>query len=380
MTLLFSNKKLFTPGPTTISDEAIRAMSVPSTYHRSAEFYDSFSNCRKLLAPFFGSSSLPYIFTSSGSGAMEAAIVNFTNPDDEVLVVVGGKFGQRWSEISDSYDCRTTKIAIQPGSSPSVDQVSNALKQNPNLKAVFIQASETSTGAFYPIERIATEIRSQFDGLIIVDAISALCAHEIKMDDWGIDIVVGGSQKGLGTPPGLSFIALSPKATEHFSNRPRFYFDLKREMKGQDQGRSAFTPAAGLIMGLEQALTTLNRYGVDQVIGHHKKLADAARAAISGLGLELFVKDSYSHAVTSFLPPVGISADDLLKSMKAEDQIIFSGGQDDLKGKILRIGHLGFMSRLELLTGICALEFALAKLGAKNSFGAGVSQAMQVLK
>jgi len=380
MTLLFSNKKLFTPGPTTTSEQAIQAMSAPSTYHRDPEFYESFTNCRKLLAPFFGSQALPYIFTSSGTGAMEAAVVNFTSPGDEVLSVVGGKFGQRWFDISDSYGCKTHKLAVKPGSSPTAEQISASLKANPQIKAVLIQASETATGASYPVEKIAKLIRAQFNGLIMVDAISALCAHEIKMDAWGLDVVIGGSQKGLGVPPGLSFINLSAKAHDSFSDRSRFYFDLKREMKGQDEGRSAFTPAAGLIVGLEQSLKTLNQLGVDQVVNHHKKLTEAARAAITGLGLELFVKDSYSHAVTSFLPPAGISASDLLKSMKADDQIIFSGGQDELKGKILRLGHLGFMSRLDLITGLSALEFALVKLGAKIQLGDGVAQAMKILK
>ncbi len=380
MTLIFSNKKLFTPGPTTTSEEAIRCMSDPNIYHRSPEFYESFTNCRTLLAPFFGSARHPYLFTSSGTGAMEAAVTNFTDEGDEVIAVVGGKFGDRWAEISSNYKCLTTRLEVTAGTSPSAEQISNLLAQRPNTRALLIQASETSTGAFYPIEKIVKEIRPRFKGLIMVDAISALCAHEIKMDEWGLDVVIAGSQKGLGIPPGLAFIAFSEKAEHQMSQRPRFYFDLRREMGGQEAGKSAFTPAAGLIVGLEQTLRQLNEYGVSRVIDHHKQLTDATRAGIESMGLELFVKDSFSHAVTSFLPPKEVSATDLLQEMKKQDQVIFSGGQDDLKGKILRMGHLGFMSRLELLTGLCALEFALQKTGAPTTLGQGVTRAMGILK
>jgi aspartate aminotransferase-like enzyme len=348
-------------------------------YHRTESFYEDFLECRQLLAPFFGAQRLPLLLTASGSGAMEAAVTNFTNRDDSVLVVVGGKFGERWLKLCQAFGCKIKVLNVAWGNAPTPDEVT---KQAEGTRAVFFQANETSTGAFFPVEGICRSLRSSgYNGTIVVDAISALCAHPIAMDNWGIDCVVSGSQKGFGVPPGLAFVGLSERADSLFSTRERFYFDLRLELKGQAGGRSAFTPAISLILGLKTALHAMHQGGgIQAVFDHHLRLATAARASCYAMNLKLFAEHCPSNALTAMTVPAGIDGSQLLKSILQNDDAILAGGQDELKGKIVRLAHLGFIDRLDLVSGIAALEFGLQAKGHKFELGAGVAAAMAILK
>lgn len=369
--------RLFCPGPTPVPGVARKAMQHLDTYHRTDDFYQEFQRCRELLAPFFGAKRLPLILTASGSGAMEAAVTNFTASGDEVLVVVGGKFGERWQKLCIAYGCKPLVLQVKWGEAPLPSDVAELAK---GKKAVFFQANETSTGAFFPVKEIALALRqSGFEGSIVVDAISALCAHPIELDSWGLDCVVSGSQKGFGIPPGLAFVGLSERAESLFSSRERFYFDLRLELKGQGNGQSAFTPATSLILGLKASLERMLEFGIEEVFGHHQRLADAARASCIAMGLELLAAKFPSNALTAMKLPTGINGSALIKTITANDGAILAGGQDALKGKIIRLAHLGFIDRLDLICGIAAIEFGLTQVGHEFELGSGVSAAMLAL-
>jgi aspartate aminotransferase-like enzyme len=375
----FTTDRLFCPGPTPVPSAAIQAGTETSVYHRTEEFYKAFRSTTEMLAPFCGSKNLPVILTSSGTGAMEAAVQNLTAAGDEVVVVSGGKFGERWEKLAGAYQLRPEVVKIGWGTAPTADLILAALGRQKNPKAIFLQANETSTGVAYPVEVLARAIRAKFAGLIVVDCISSLGAHPMEMDAWGIDCVVAGSQKGFGIPPGLAFISLSDKAWGSLSERPRFYFDLARERKAQLEGQTAWTPATTLILSLKKSLELLHETGLEQLALHHEQLAAATRAAASAMGLELFAKDYPSNSLTAVCVPPAIDGSKLVKRLKNRFGTIFAGGQDHLKGKIIRIAHLGFISRFDLLDGLAALEFALAEEGYQGDLGQGVKTAMQVL-
>jgi aspartate aminotransferase-like enzyme len=375
----FTTDRLYCPGPTPVPKAALDAGERTSIYHRSDEFYKVFRRTAELLQPLFGCTTPPVILASSGTGAMEAALANLTDAGDEVVVVNGGKFGERWEKLAKAYQCKTEAVALEWGTGPSSAQILAAIGRQSKTKAVFIQANETSTGAYYPVERLAREIRAQWDGLLVVDCISSLGAHTMRMNDWGIDAVVAGSQKGFGLPPGLAFVGLSERAWGRLSTRPRFYFDLERERKGQAEGRSAWTPALSLVFMLHAALEQMHEVGLDQVIAHHALLADASRAAVAAMGLTLFPKDFPSNALTSIVVPAGVDGQKLVKRVRQRFGMFFAGGQDQLKGKIVRFAHLGFVSRFDVLDGLAALEFALHEEGFRLDLGAGVKAAMVAL-
>lgn len=310
---------------------------------------------------------------------MEAAVLNLTAPGDRVAVVSGGKFGERWDKLTRTYGCDVNTLEIPWGTAPTVESILTLIKGKGETKALFIQANETSTGAYYKIEHIVPEIRKHFNGLIIVDCISSLCAHEMRMDEWGIDCVVAGSQKGFGLPPGLAFISLSDRAWNNLSNRPRFYFDLKKEREGQAGGRSAWTPAASLIFGLHAALKTMHDAGLDNLYRHHERMAKASRAFAAALGLQLLCKDAPSKSLTTMCVPEGIDGSKLIKNLRGKYQAFFAGGQDQLKGKVVRYAHLGFVSIFDVIDGLMALEFMLKDMGYKSDFGSGVKAAMNAL-
>jgi aspartate aminotransferase-like enzyme len=379
----FSNERLFCPGPTPVPASAHIASMQKSVYHRTEEFYETFNNCQKMLAPFMGmSKSVPMILTASGTGAMEAAVTHLTSAGDQVSVIVGGKFGERWQKINDAYGNKTDVFNVIPGSSPEPAVIVRRLLELKEVKAFFIQANETSTGVAYPLEAICRAIRaapSLSHMFIVVDAISALCAHPVELEEWGIDCVIGGSQKGFGVPPGLAFIGFSERGLDFDSKRPRFYFDLRREWKTQSHGETAWTPASTLIQSLQVALSELHQIGKSRVLAHHKLMAEATQSATHALGLELFARHHWSNALTAIKVPAGIDGKKLIKHMQIRYGAIMAGGQDELVGKIVRLSHLGFADRFQILTGIATLEFALADLGMSIELGKGVSAAMRVM-
>ena len=377
---LFTQHRLFCPGPTPVPEEALVAGARASIYHRSEIFFNAFLETATLLRPLFGSTENPLILSSSGTGAMEAALQHATAEGDEVVVVDGGKFGQRWRHMAASYDCKVKAIELPWGDSPTVEVITETLQSCTDPKALLIQANETSTGVHYPIEAIARAIRPDFDGLIIVDCISSLGAHPMNMQDWGVDIVVAGSQKGFGIPPGLAFIALSDRAWDRTSSRPKFYFDLKKERQAQTTGQSAYTPATTLLFSLQASLQKLHRFGVEAFADHHQRLGQAARVAVPKLGLELFAKKHPSNSLTAMALPTSIDGTKLTKLLLEEFGFFVAGGQDHLKGKIVRLSHLGFTDQFDLFTGLAGLEIGLRRLGLNVPAGQAVGAAMSSLE
>lgn len=375
----FVRERLYCPGPTPVPPEVGLASLQTNVYHRTDSFRKTILECRQLLTPFFGSEEAPLILTSSGTGALEAALVNLTHPGDAILVINGGKFGERWEKLGKAYQCEVTTYKIEWGQSPDPSHLTSLLKQNPSVKAVFLQSNETSTGVAYPIQELAAAIRSVSQALIVVDAVSGLVAHSMKMAAWSIDCVVSGSQKGFGIPPGLAFIALSQRAWNELSERPRFYFDLRKEREGQAKGETSWTPATTLILSLLPALHQLAELTPEGCDAHHKRLAQACHAAVQAIGLGLFAQSHPSQALTAVNLPDRLDGSKLIKYCREQYGAIFAGGQDHLKGKIIRISHLGMVDQLDFLAGLAAFEMGLTRLGYRHSLGAGVGAAMQSL-
>jgi aspartate aminotransferase-like enzyme len=376
---VFVKDRLYCPGPTPVPQAAAIAALQTNVYHRTDLFREKFLTARKLLQGFFDSSEAPLILTSSGTGAMEAALVNLTNPKERVLVLNGGKFGERWGKMASAYQCEVISLDFAWGEAPSQTEISKILSANPDIKAVFFQANETSTGVAYPVREIVQTIKAQSQALIIVDAISALVAHHLPMNEIGIDCLLTGSQKGFGIPPGLAFIALSDRAWKNLSKRPKFYFDLKKEREGQAKGETAWTPATTLVESLLVSLEMLAKIGPKACEAHHRRLAIACQKAAGALGLKLFSKSNHSHALTAIELPSNIDGSKLLKYCRARFGTVFAGGQDHIKGKIIRLAHLGIVDELDLIGGIAALEMGLQKLGHTSKLGVGVSAAMEAL-
>jgi serine---pyruvate transaminase len=379
---LFTPNRLFCPGPTPSPWQVKQAGLDSDVYHRSKEFEALVRSCIELLKPLFGTKNDPVLFTASGTGAMESIVVNLTEPGDPVMVIVAGKFGERWQKINEAYENKVTRLAVEWGASPTPEKVELALKNNKAPKVFFLQANETSTGARFDVASICQTIKKLSpDTLIVVDAISSLGAHPAQMDKLGIDAMTGGSQKGFGVAPGLSFVAMSDRAWSNISSRPKFYFDLIKERQGQLTGRTAWTPAVSLIQGLHQALLEVHRIGVDQFAAHHQRMARACRAAVKAMGLDLFVEErSISDAMTAIKVPSHLDGMGILVAAKTKYGAVISGGQDDLKGRIIRFSHLGFVGPFMLIDGLAALEFALADCGHKFQLGSGVSAAMRSLR
>lgn len=319
------------------------------------------------------------MLASSGTGAMEASIANLFSPGDKVLVINGGKFGERWLNISNAYGLNPIDLKVEWGKAVRVEEVEKQLKAHPDLQGVMVQASETSTTALHPVKEIAKLTKN--GPLFIVDGVTAVGVLPVPVDEWGIDVLVTGSQKALMLPPGLGFIALSDRAWDKTKTAklPRFYFNLNLERKNQQKGSGAFTPAVSLIFGVRASLHMMEREGLDKVYARHARMARATRAAAAALGLKLLAPDSPSPAVTGIFLPQGIDADRVLEYLRDHMNVVFAEGQDQLKGKVIRIAHVGFMGAFDVITAISALEMALRKFGAEIPFGRGVAAAQEVL-
>jgi aspartate aminotransferase-like enzyme len=381
----FIQQRIFSPGPTPIPLEAKLAPLDSELYHRTDEFYAMHLRCAEVLRELFGAQQIPVILTCSGTGALEAAMVNLTVTGDEVVVVNGGKFGERWELLARQYGCDVKVLSVELGDSASPEALESLLAGCKSPRAFFVQANETSTGVRHPVGELTAVLKKRFpECLIIVDAISSFGAHPLHMEKDGFDCVISASQKGFGLNPGLAFIALSHRAWSRLSSRPRFYFDLGKELKGQLKGRSAWTPAIGLIQSLEVALQKIQSAGgIAAMVANHERLATAARAAVPAMGLELFPRRNPSNALTAIKVPAGIDGTRLQGLIKERYGVTIPGGQDELKGKILRLSNLGFVNRFDLLHGLAAVEFGLRDMGFKPvngaATGAGVQAAMQAL-
>jgi aspartate aminotransferase-like enzyme len=355
-------------------------MAEPIIHHRTPEFSKIFSEVRVGLKKLFQTEQDVLTLASSGTGAMEAAVVNLLSAGDNVIVVNGGKFGERWTKICQTYGVNVEEIKVEWGQGVGIEAVKAALEKVPDAKAVLVQASETSTTAVHPVEEIA-KITRERDTLLIVDGITAVGVFDVPMDRWGIDVLVTGSQKALMLPPGLAFIALSERAWKRAdkAHLPGFYFDLKRERKNQADNTTAYTPAVTLVIGLAAVLTMLEKETYPGVFARHARLAAATRAASEALGLKLLAPTAPSPAATGFFLPAGVEGGKLTKYLRDKVGVDIAGGQDHLKGKILRVAHIGYFGNFDIITAVAAIEMGLAKFGARVDFGSGLAAAEKVL-
>jgi aspartate aminotransferase-like enzyme len=372
---------LLAPGPTPVPPEVLLSMAMPIIHHRSPDFIPVLDSAKKGLQWLYQTKNDVLILASTGTGGMVGAVNNFFNQGDKVLVINGGKFGERWTKICQAYGLIVEEIIVEWGYTVKLDIVEEKLKKDPDIKGVFVQATETSTGVYHDIEGLGNIIKNYPDTLFIVDAISALVAHDLKTDDWGIDIMVGGSQKGLMLPPGLAFVSVSEKAWKknETSKMPRFYFNFKKERENLAKNQTNFTSAVTLIIGLNEAIKLLQKEGLENVFKRHALLANATREAVKALDLNLYSKESPSNSVTAVEMPTGIDGQVVYKTLREKYGITGAGGQDKAKGKIFRLAHLGYSDRFDIITAIAALEMVLKQLGHPVKLGTGVSKAQELL-
>ena len=370
---------LMTPGPTPVPEDIRQEMAKPIIHHRTKEYQAIFKDVTEGLKKIFKTSGDLFTFTSSGTGAMEASIVNVLSPGDKIVVVRGGKFGERFGEIAKAYGVEVIPLDVEWGDAPKPGAIQEALKKNPGVKGVYATLCETSTATVYDIKAIG-EVVKKTDALFVVDVISGLGADKFENDAWGVDIAVCGSQKGLMIPPGLAFCSVSQKAWKavETSKLPKFYFSFKKSKKAYLDTDTPFTSAITLVIGLKKAVATINAKGVDNVIAEHEKMAEAFREACKAMGLTIFSRHP-SSAVTGVNAPANISADDIIKILKTEFSVTFAGGQENLKGKIFRGAHMGGIDTEHTIESIKALEQALVKLGYKFNVGKGVETVKKML-
>ncbi len=367
---------LMTPGPTPVPEQVVLSMSTPIIHHRTDEFKGIFKETADLAKRVMQTKNDVVMFSSSGSGAMEAAVSNVLSEGDKAITVSAGKFGERWGKIVKAFGAEAVELTYDYGDYAKVEDIENALKNNKNIKAVYIQASETSTGTFHPIDEIGLMLKEKYpEALFIVDGITAYGAIDVKTDNWNIDIGITGSQKALMLPPGLALLSVSEKAKDVIErNKNRFfYFDILGEI---DAKAGKFTPAVSLVIGLNTSLKMILDEGLDNVFKRHEILAKATQEAVVALGLELLSKKP-ANSLTAVKSPQNISSEDIIAKMK-EFGVEISNGQGHLKGKIFRIAHLGYFYKPDILMCISVLEMALKKLGYSANFGDGTKRAMEI--
>lgn len=372
--------RLLAPGPTPVPPEVLLAMAQPVLHHRTPEFEALFAQARRGLQWLFQTRREVLILAASGTGAMEGAVVNACSPGDRVLVIRGGKFGERWAEICQAYGLTVIPVEVPYGKAVDPLDVAAALRKEPGIAAVFATHSETSTGVLHDLEAIAAIVR-QTPALLVVDAITSLGVVDLPTDAWGVDVVVAGSQKAMMLPPGLAFACLSDLAwaAAERARLPRYYFNFLVERKIQAKHQTAWTPAISLIAGLKVALDLLQAEGLPAIFARHERLARATRAAVTALGLELFAERP-SPAVTAVKVPEGVDGGAIVRVLRDTHGISIAGGQGSMKGKIFRIATLGYADAYDVLTGIAALEFTLAELGYPVRLGDGLRAAQNVLQ
>jgi aspartate aminotransferase-like enzyme len=377
---MLKKERLFTPGPTALHPAVMQALAKPIIHHRTDEFRAMFKSCSAGLKEFFRTSDEVLVLASSGTGAMEAAIVNLLSPGDKMLALVAGNFGERWAALGKAYGMNVTVLEAGWGEAVSPEAVAAALDKDPEIKGVFVQLSESSTGACHDIEAIAKITRGKPNTLLVVDAISGAGAIKLETEAWGVDVVVVGSQKALALPPGLAFISANARAWERIeaSKSPRFYFDLRKEKKSQGSGETAFTPAISHIVALKAALDFIAGLGgVTGLVENAGTLAAMTRAAGTALGLPFVSPKAFGDALTAFFPPPGIDSGAIVKGLKSEFTSTVAGGQGALKGKIFRVAHLGYYDTTDILGLLGSLEIILHRLGHKFELGKGLAAAEQ---
>jgi len=378
--------RLFTPGPTPLLPAAARAMAAADVHHRTADFRALYARTLLDLQTFIGTRNDVLMLAASGSGAMEAAVSNFTSPGDKVLVLTAGKFGERWRDVAQAFGCTVEVLSAPYGETWKLDNDDlRASLGASNVRCVYMQATESSTGVRHDVEAVAKSLAGS-DALLIVDAITGLGTTRLDVDGWGIDVIIGGSQKAVMVPPGLAYLAVSERAWQRAASAksPRYYFDLARERKAAAKGESAFTPPTALIAGLAAALDYIREAGNgDLAIGRAALIANAetaaamTRAAAEALGLALFAKHSPASALTAIAPPEGADSNAIVKAFREEFAAVVANGQGEMKGKMFRIAHLGYYDYLDTIAIIGALEHVLARVLAPRhiEFGKGLRAA-----
>ena len=377
--------RLFTPGPTPLLPAAQFAMAAADIHHRTPEFRALFLKVLAQLKVFIGTQNDVLLLSSSGTGAMEASVSNFTSPGDKVLVLSAGKFGERWIGLAKAFGLEADVVTAPNGETFDLEAVKKALK--PEHKAIYMQASETSTAASHDVEAIAKLVKNT-GTLLIVDGITGLGTQTFDVDGWGVDILIGGSQKAVMIPPGLAYLSVSEKAwaAAETSKNPRYYFDLRKERKNASKGESAYTPAVALIAGLGAALDYIaNQAGGDlekgriALIDNAQVNAAATRAGLVALGFTLFAPKSPSAAATAVAVPEGMNSGDLVKALKTRFALVTANGQGEMQGKIFRVAHLGFFDYLDTVAFLGAVEhIAKDTLGLPVEYGQAVAAAQKV--
>ncbi|OFZ18878.1 MAG: class V aminotransferase [Bdellovibrionales bacterium GWB1_55_8] len=369
---------LLAPGPTPIPESVTAALSGPLIHHRTPAFQAILDDVRAGLRHIFQTRQDVLLLSTSGTGGMEAALTNLFSPSDEVIYINAGKFGERWGKIAKAYGLTPIEVKVPNGETLEIRQLEEKIKQHPAVKAVLFQASETSTGVKLPTQEIC-KVTKAANILSVCDAITACGVFDLPMDEWGIDVLITGSQKALMIPPGLAMIALSEKAwaAVEKATLPRFYFDLLREKKAAAKSTTAWTPPISLIQGLQESLRMIKEEGLHNVFKRHELLARATRAGVQALGLEIFARKP-SPALTAVKVPSGIKDGKLIpKTMRDKYGVTIAGGQDELEGKIFRLSHFGYADRFDVTTALSALELTLHDLGHPVEFGKGVGAALR---
>ncbi|MEW5849711.1 MAG: alanine--glyoxylate aminotransferase family protein [Myxococcota bacterium] len=371
--------RLLSPGPTPVPERVLLAMAQPMLHHRTPAFEKVFEECRVGLQWLYQTKNDVLMLASSGTGAFESAIASFLSPTDTVVAVTNGKFGERWAKMAKAYGCNVVEVKTEWGKTTPVADIKAALDKNPGAKALFIVASESSTGVRQPVEEAAKLVKGK-DTLLFVDAITALGVWSIPTDELGIDVLVTGSQKALMLPPGLAFLSVSDKAWKAMetAKNPRFYFDLRRERDNQKKNQTAFTPAVSLVIGLAESLKMMKEEGLQNVFARHERMARATRAAVQALGMGVFA-ETPAQSITSVAVPSGCDGEAIYKALRDKYNMTIAGGQDHVKGKIFRIAHLGYYDDLDILTVTAAVEMACADLKYPVELGKGVAAAQRVL-
>jgi len=374
---MMRKERLFTPGPTPVPPEVLLAMAAPMTHHRQAAFEQIFVSVSEKLKVVFQTTSPVVILAGSGTSALEASVVNLLSAGDKAVSVNGGKFGERWGQIGKAFGVQMIVLDVEWGTAVEPGRVAQALKENPDAKAVFTTLHETSTAVLTDIKAIAA-ITRESNALLVVDAVSALAADELRMDEWGVDVVVAGSQKALMLPPGLAFVAIGPRAKAAIakSTLPKYYLSLDKALKNLEKKTTPYTPAVATIIGMQTALDAILSEGIEAVWARHAKLAQATRAGVLGMGMELFSK-APSNAATAIKLPEGFDGGALHKKLRDELKVTCAGGQDHVKGKIERIAHMGYYDQFDVVVVLAAVELALHDLGAPVKIGEGVAAAQR---
>lgn len=376
--------RLFTPGPTQLLPSAQLAMAAATMHHRTAEFRALYTRVLADLKTFVGTKNDVVMFTASGTGAMEAAIANLTSPGDKVVVLSAGKFGERWEGLAKTYGCEVETLRAPYGQTVTPQAVREKLK--PEHKVLYMQGTESSTGVRHDVEGVARVLRGS-ETLLVVDAITGLGTTHFDVDGWGVDVIIGGSQKAVMIPPGLAYSAVSERAWHRMEStkNPRYYFDLRKERKNGAKGESSYTPSTALVAALAAALDYVREQGEgdlamgrELLINNAETAAAMTREAAKALGLKLFSAASPGAALTAIAPPAGVDSSDIVKAFRNHFGAIVANGQGEMKGQLFRIAHLGYYDYLDTIAAIGALEQVLAELGQRVELGAGLRAAQEI--